>query len=69
MRRTRDYMCHRDHKKYWDDGRLAVCGQLEYHMKLQAAFSRILLAAMKSNAREFNVNCVETTASATTGVR
>ena len=56
MRRTRDYMCHRDRKKYWDDGRLAVCGQLEYHMKLQAAFSRILLAAMKSNAGEFTIN-------------
>lgn len=50
MRRTRDYVYHRDCKKYWDDGRLAVCGQLEYHMRLHAAFSRILLAAMKSVA-------------------
>lgn len=50
MRQTRDYMCHRDRRKYWDDGRLAVCGQIEYHVKLHAAFSRILLAAMKSTA-------------------
>jgi hypothetical protein len=48
MRDTRHYMCHRDQRKYWDDGRLAVCGQLEYHVKLHDAFSRILLSAVKA---------------------
>jgi hypothetical protein len=48
MRDTRHYMCHRDQREYWDDGRLAVCGQLEYHVKLHAAFSRVLLTAVKA---------------------
>jgi len=48
MREVRNYMCHRDKRKYWDDGRLAVCGQLEYHVKLHAAFSTVLLAAMRA---------------------
>jgi hypothetical protein len=48
MSETRHYMCHRDRRKYWDDGRLAVCGQLEFHIKLHASFSQVLLAAMKS---------------------
>jgi len=43
MRNTRDYMCHRDRRKYWDNGRRAVYGQLEYHTKLHEAFSRVLL--------------------------
>jgi hypothetical protein len=50
MRESRNYMCHRDLRKYWDDGRLAVCGQLTYHAKLHAAFSQVLLTAMKSTA-------------------
>jgi hypothetical protein len=48
MRNTRDYMCHRDRRKYWDAGRRAVYGQLEYHTKLQEAFSRLLLHAFRS---------------------
>lgn len=48
MQETRNYMCHRDRREYWDDGRLAVCGQLEYHVKLYAAFSQVLLAAMRT---------------------
>jgi hypothetical protein len=47
MKATRDYMCHRDQRKYWDDGRLAVCGQLEYHMQLHQAFSEVLLQAFR----------------------
>ena len=54
MRDARNYMCHRDRREYWDDGRLAVCGQLDYHMKLYAAFSQVLLAAMKSTNRDRN---------------
>ena len=50
MRDARNYMCHRDRREYWDDGRLAVCGQLDYHVKLHTAFSQVLLAAMKSAA-------------------
>ena len=48
MREARNYMCHRDQRGYWDDGRLAVCGQLEYHMKVHAAFSNVLLAALQT---------------------
>lgn len=48
MYEARNYMCHRDRRKYWDDGRLAVCGQLDYHMKVHAAFSKVLLAALRA---------------------
>lgn len=47
MYQTRSYMCHRDRRRYWDDGRLAVCGQLDYHVKVHAAFSRVLLGAIQ----------------------
>ena len=50
MRETRNYMCHRDRREYWDDGRLAVCGQLDYHVRLHRAFSVVLLGAMKAAA-------------------
>ena len=48
MREVRNYMCHRDRRKYWDDGRLVVVGQLDYHMKVHAAFSEVLLAAVRA---------------------
>jgi hypothetical protein len=47
MEQTRHYMCHRDRREYWDNGRLAVCGQLNYHMKLHEAFSKVLLAGFR----------------------
>jgi hypothetical protein len=48
MRATRDYMCHRDRREYWDPGRLAVLGRLEFHDRLHMEFSKLLLAAMRS---------------------
>lgn len=52
MRETRHYMFHRDERKYWDDGRLAVCGQLEFHLKVHRAFSRVLLVALSEMGKE-----------------
>lgn len=52
MRETRHYMFHRDKRKYWDDGRLAVCGQLEFYLRVHQAFSRILLAVFKKMEEE-----------------
>jgi hypothetical protein len=43
MRSVRDYMCHRDRREYWDDGRLAVAGQLDYNESLYQAFSKLFL--------------------------
>lgn len=48
MRDVRHYMCHRDRRQYWDDGRLAPCGQVQYHVKLQSAFSKVLFAAVRA---------------------
>ena len=45
MKEVRHYMCHRDNRKYWDDGRTALIGNLEYHDKLHLAFSKVLLNA------------------------
>ena len=55
MRETRHYMFHRDKRKYWDDGRLAVCGQLEFHLKIHQAFSRILIVALSEMEKEEKV--------------
>lgn len=52
MENTRHYIAHRDRRDYWDTGRLAVLGQLEYHVKLHNAFSKILLVAMKEMVKE-----------------
>jgi hypothetical protein len=56
MRETRHYMFHRDKRKYWDDGRLGVCGQLEFHLKVHRAFSRILLIAFSELEKEEKAN-------------
>lgn len=48
MRKTRHYMCHRDNRKYWDEGRLAVIGNLEYHESLHMAFSKVFLATFQT---------------------
>jgi len=48
MKSTRHYMCHRDKKKYWDDGRLSALGNLDYHNQLHMAFSDVLLNTFDS---------------------
>ena len=52
MRETRHYVCHRDKREYWDQGRFGVAGGLKYHIKLHDAFSKVLLAAMKRRGSE-----------------
>jgi len=52
MRETRHYMFHRDERKYWDDGRLAVCGQLEFHLKIHQTFSRVFLVTFSEKDKE-----------------
>lgn len=49
MKETRNYMCHRDVRKYWDNGRLAVIGNLNYHDDLHMAFSEVLLEVFRKN--------------------
>lgn len=41
LREVRHYMCHRDKREYWDEGRMAVFN-LEYNIKLHNAFGRAL---------------------------
>jgi hypothetical protein len=48
MESARHYMCHRDRRKYWDDGRLSVLGNLDYHNQLHMAFSDVLLTALRN---------------------
>ena len=49
MREARGYMCHRDRRGYWDNGRLAVIGNLKYHEDLHMAFSEVLIDVFKKN--------------------
>lgn len=46
MQGTRDYMCHRDRRGYWDAGRFGPIGHLPFLRKLHAEFSRIFLAVL-----------------------
>jgi len=48
LRAVRDYMCHRDRREYWNAGRMAPAGNLEFNMRLHDEFSRVLLAAMRA---------------------
>lgn len=50
MVQVRHYMFHRDERQYWDQGRLAVLGQLAFYTKLHNEFSAVLLAAMRQGA-------------------
>ena len=43
MAQNRHYMSHRDKREYWDVGRAAVLGQLQYHEDLHMAFSKVFL--------------------------
>jgi len=46
IRTCRDYMCHRDARGYWDDGRMAPHGHLTPLLKLHEDFSTVFLAAL-----------------------
>jgi hypothetical protein len=46
MRDVRDYMVHRDKKRYWDLGRTAQIGGLAEHESMHQAFGRMLLRAI-----------------------
>src|SRR5437870_4126849 len=46
MRQVRDYMVHRDRKRYWDLGRTAQIGGLAQNESIHAAFSRMLSKAI-----------------------
>ncbi len=48
LRDVRHYMCHRDHREYWDEGRLAVAGELEFNSRLHSEFGRVLLLALRT---------------------
>lgn len=50
MRNTRDYMCHRDRREYWDAGRVAPFGNLEFHTRLHMAFGNLLLELLGAAA-------------------
>ena len=54
LRSVRNYMCHRDKREYWDDGRLAVVhpGMLEWTSALDSAFSSMILTALKQLHKE-----------------
>ena len=48
MCEVRNYMCHRDRREYWDDGRVAVAGLLGKNYALHDAFGKTLLKALRS---------------------
>lgn len=47
---VRDYMSHRDRRIYWDEGRIAVAkpGVFEWSRRLERAFGRFFLSAMRA---------------------
>jgi len=51
LREVRHYMCHRDRREYWDEGRMGVVGQLEYNERLHTAFSVVLLEALRATRK------------------
>ena len=58
LRAVRNYMCHRDKREYWDDGRVAVVhpGMLEWTSALDGAFSSMILAALKNLHKEVDTD-------------
>jgi hypothetical protein len=48
MKDTRDYMCHRDRRALWDDGRLAVVGGLRACEELFGAFESVIAGVGKT---------------------
>ena len=49
LREARHYMCHRDRRDYWNDGRLAPVGGLDFNKRLHDAFGRTLLKALHAH--------------------
>lgn len=49
LRSTRDYMCHRDRREYWDSGRIAVAmpGMFQWALALDRAFAAMTLKALQ----------------------
>ena len=47
MRDVRNYMCHRDKREYWDQGRLAVVNMLHKNQELHDLFGKTLLHALR----------------------
>lgn len=47
MRDVRNYMCHRDKREYWDQGRVAVVNMLHKHQELHDLFGKMLLQALR----------------------
>ena len=47
MREVRDYMCHRDKRAYWDQGRVAVVDMLHKNQELHDRFGKTLLKALR----------------------
>lgn len=52
LREVRNYMCHRDKREYWNEGRLAVAGNLNFNTRLHDEFSRVLLTALEMGKQE-----------------
>lgn len=48
MQAIRHYMCHRDKRQYWNEGRLGVTGQLQFHERLHVAFSEVMLSVFNA---------------------
>ena len=46
--KCRHYIAHRGGKAYWDDGRGAPVGELNFNLRLHQAFSKVLLTAAHS---------------------
>lgn len=55
MTSVRHYMCHRDKRKYWDDGRLGSVGRLIFNEEIHMEFSRIFLDAFKKRKRNLTL--------------
>lgn len=51
MEETRNYMCHRDRREYWDAGRTAAIGAAEENLRVYRAFSDMFLAAFRAMPR------------------
>jgi hypothetical protein len=48
LRETRHYMCHRDKREYWNEGRLAVLGHYPACRELMLEFGEVLLGAIRA---------------------
>lgn len=48
MCEVRNYMCHRDRREYWDEGRVKVAGLLHNNYTLHDAFGEALAKALRS---------------------